>query len=226
MLPGQGCASQPPQRRRARARASRCRTPAPAVCRKRLARQRDVAAPLAQRRQVHRDQVQPVEQVLAELRRARPSRRGCGWWRRRRARPPCAAGSSRAPRRCGPAARAAASPARPASSSPISSRKMVPPSASSKRPLPVLARVGEGALHVAEHLALEQRGRDAAQVDLHERPARAARLLRWSASATSSLPVPLSPVISTEASVGADAAHELEHAQEARGPRPTRPPKS
>ena len=34
--------------------------------------------------------------------------------------------------------------------------------------------------------------------------ARAARrLLRWMASATSSLPVPLSPVISTDASVGA-----------------------
>ena len=49
----------------------------------------------------------------------------------------------------------------------------MPPSASSKRPLRSCARVGEGAAHVAEHLALEQRRRDAAEVHLDERPARA-----------------------------------------------------
>ena len=47
----------------------------------------------------------------------------------------------------------------------------------------------------------KQRGGDAAAFDLHQRAARLRRLLRWMASASSSLPVPLSPVISTEASV-------------------------
>ena len=47
----------------------------------------------------------------------------------------------------------------------------MPPSAISKRPLRFCARVGEGAAHVAEHLALEQRRRDPAEVDLDERRA-------------------------------------------------------
>ena len=58
-------------------------------------------------------------------------------------------------------------------SSPISSRKMVPPAASSNAPRPARLRAGERALLVAEQLALEQVGRDRAAVDDHERLVRA-----------------------------------------------------
>ena len=52
--------------------------------------------------------------------------------------------------------------------SPISSRNIVPPSASSKRPSLLRDGAGEGALLVAEQLALEQPGRDGRAVHLHE----------------------------------------------------------
>ena len=64
------------------------------------------------------------------------------------------------------------------------------------------ARVGEGAAGVAEELALEQRLGHGRAVDRDEGPA-LRRPRRWSARATSSLPVPLSPVMSTDASVSA-----------------------
>ena len=55
---------------------------------------------------------------------------------------------------------------------------------------------GEGPLHVAEQLALEQRLGQRAAVDRDK--GTIARASRWcSARATSSLPVPLSPVMST-----------------------------
>ena len=64
-------------------------------------------------------------------------------------------------------------------------------------------RAGEGALHVAEELALEQVLGDGAAVDGDERrPARAGER-RWISRAISSLPVPVSPVMSTEMSVAA-----------------------
>ena len=68
--------------------------------------------------------------------------------------------------RCGaPGARAAASPARGAASSPISSRKSVPPEAASKRPMRRSRGVGEGAPLVAEQLALDQPVGDRGAVD-------------------------------------------------------------
>ena len=67
----------------------------------------------------------------------------------------------------------------------------------------VLARrAGEAALLVAEQLALDQVRRDRAAVDREEGAARA-RECSCSVCATSSLPVPVSPMISTVASVGA-----------------------
>ena len=56
-------------------------------------------------------------------------------------------------------------------------------------------RAGEGALHVAEELALEQVLRDGAAVDGDERARCARGERRWISRATSSLPVPVSPVI-------------------------------
>ena len=53
--------------------------------------------------------------------------------------------------------------------SPTSSRNSVPPSASSKRPGRRAHRAGEGALLVAEQLALEHAGRERRAVDAHER---------------------------------------------------------
>ena len=70
-------------------------------------------------------------------------------------------------------------------------------------------RVGERAARVAEQLALEQRLGHRGAVDRDERARRARRLRWWSARATSSLPVPLSPVISTVASVVGDAVDQL-----------------
>ena len=55
------------------------------------------------------------------------------------------------------------------SRSPISSRKIVPPCGDLEAALAIGAGVGEGAADVAEHLALEQRRRHAAEIDLHER---------------------------------------------------------
>ena len=56
---------------------------------------------------------------------------------------------------------------------------------------------------MAEQLALEELGRDRRAVDRHERRCRARRPCRWIARATSSLPVPVSPRISTVASLSA-----------------------
>ena len=63
----------------------------------------------------------------------------------------------------------------------------------------VAVGAGEAALHVAEQLRLEQRLRQAGAVDGDERALRP-RALRVDALATSSLPTPLSPVMSTFAS--------------------------
>ena len=52
--------------------------------------------------------------------------------------------------------------------SPISSRKSVPPAAASTLPLRSIAGAGEGALLVAEQLALEERFGDRRAVDRHE----------------------------------------------------------
>ena len=99
-----------------------------------LGEQRDVFAALAQRRQVTIDDVEPVEQVLAERASAAPRLAGRGSSRRRRARRPSPVACRRRARTRAPAARAAAWPGA-GGSSPISSRKSVPPSACSKRPL-------------------------------------------------------------------------------------------
>ena len=64
-----------------------------------------------------------------------------------------------------------------------------------------LDRAGERAALVAEQLRLEQRLRERRAVDGDERLARARVLRSCSVRATSSLPVPLSPVISTGASL-------------------------
>ena len=57
----------------------------------------------------------------------------------------------------------------------ISSRKSVPPSASSKRPFAATVRPGERTALVPEELALEQRLGKGRAVDLHERAARRGR---------------------------------------------------
>ena len=75
--------------------------------------------------------------------------------------------------------------------------------ANSNLPGLVLDGAGEGAALEAEQLRLEQLGRQRRAVDLDERAARAAATRRGCARATSSLPVPLSPRISTVTSVSA-----------------------
>ena len=60
---------------------------------------------------------------------------------------------------------------------------------------------GEGALHVPEELTLDEVLGDGAAVDDDERPVRRGCERRWISRAMSSLPVPVSPVMSTEMSV-------------------------
>ena len=61
---------------------------------------------------------------------------------------------------------------------------------------------GEGSLLVAEQLALDEPDGQGGAVDLDQRLG-GARLVEWMARAISSLPVPVSPLISTVASVAA-----------------------
>ena len=75
----------------------------------------------------------------------------------------------------------------------------------------VAQRAGERALLVAEELALEQLARDRRAVDADQRPVAALGCASWMARAISSLPVPVSPVISTVASVGATSLHLAQH---------------
>ncbi len=92
------------------------------------------SAALAQRRQVNAVHVQAVEQVAAEGAGSRPPAAGRRWLPRRSAR---RRGAPRSRRCAAPRpirARAAAWPAAPTASSPISSRKSVPPLACSIRP--------------------------------------------------------------------------------------------
>ena len=70
----------------------------------------------------------------------------------------------------------------------------------------LLRRARERALLVAEQLALDELGRDRGAVDLDERAVARGRCWAWRWRATSSLPVPGSPVMSTRASVGATRA--------------------
>jgi len=85
--------------------------------------------------------------------------------------------------------------------SPISSRKMVPPSASSKRPNRLaMAPLKAPFSWPNSSLSTNPAGK-AAQLTLMS--GLSLRLLvEWMARAISSLPVPVSPVTSTEASVG------------------------
>ena len=81
-------------------------------------------------------------------------------------------------------------------SSPISSRNRVPPCACLEQAGLRARRAGEGAALVAEELALEQRLGNGAAVDATN--GRSRRGLRsWIARATSSLPVPVSPSMTT-----------------------------
>ena len=138
------------------------------------------SARLAQRRDRDGEDVQAVEEVGAEA--ALPHLAlevavGGGDEAHVDARP---SSRSRAARTRRSAARAAAWPARSSGSSPISSRKIVPPSATSKRPRVRGDRAGEGALLVAEQLALDERGGQGGAVHGDERPAPAGAARRGS----------------------------------------------
>ena len=89
--------------------------------------------------------------------------------------------------------------------SPTSSRKMVPPSASSKRPARRSSAPVKAPFSCPNSSEAINVGGMAAQFTLtNARDARCERL--WIARATSSFPVPVSPVMSTVESVGATCA--------------------
>ena len=102
-----------------------------------------------------------------------------------------------------------------AACSPISSRNSVPAVGQLELALPLHVGPGERPLLVAEQLALQQRLGDGAAVDGHERGGCAGCLL-WTARATSSLPVPLSPWIE-DGHVG--LGHQRHHAEDLAHPR-------
>ena len=163
-----------------------------------LDEQRDVLRPLAQRRQRDRDDVEPVVQVLPEPAvrdelpqvavgrgddahvdldrlRVRPSALELALLQHAQQ---LGLELERDARR---SRRGRSSRRRPARSGPSCS--------------PIGA--GEGALLVAEELALDQRLGERRAVDRARAACRARRCGAWMARATSSLPVPVSPVIST-----------------------------
>ena len=78
----------------------------------------------------------------------------------------------------------------------------------------LLQRAGERALLVAEQRALDQLARNRGEVDGDERRRRAFADSRCSSRASSSLPVPLSPRISTVADSFATLCTRLEHVLE------------
>ena len=176
-----------------------------------LREQQAVALPIAQRRHADGHLADAIEQVIAEMRRCRSAssrlrlvaqtmRRSSGIGVRPPMRSTVRSCSTRSIFACSDAG-----------ISPISSRNTVPPSAASSLPGVRLAAPGEGALLIAEQLALQQVSGMAAQLmatnGLCERPES-----RCTARASSSLPVPLSPSSSTVALVGATfsiARHRL-----------------
>ena len=179
-------------RRRRRAAAAAAAEPPQEV----LGQQRHVLRPVAQRRQVDLEDVQPEEQVVAEPAGGDAARAGRGAWPtgcrtltvlRLRCRRPAA------PR--GAPARAAASPAPAAGCRPVRRGTTVPPSARASSPGRGPVGPGERPPDVAEQLALDEVRVQGGDVDREERLVAPAGCGRWTARATSSLPVPLSPVI-------------------------------
>ena len=153
--------------RQGRAAAGRLGDALPAV----LGEAGNVRPALPERRGGEPDDVEAVEQVLAEA-----SRR--------------ASGSRR------PGARGAAWPARGGVSSATSSSRTVPPDDSSSGPFPLLRRAGERAPRMPEQFGLEQLVAEHGAVDRHEdRPA--ARPLLVERGRSGSLPVPVSPSTTT-----------------------------
>ena len=161
--------------------------------RKKLASWADVSRALAQRRELERDDVEPVVEVLAEraLRDALPCRSRLVAATMRTSTLSVSLPPTRSNVRSCRTRRSLTCVA--SGISPISSRKSVPPSACSKRPSRRATRAGERALLVAEELALEERLGERGAVEAHERRLRARAARAWSISAMSSLPVPLSP---------------------------------
>ena len=201
-LPGQACA-------RMRATASRAEArPRPARARGRTPRGSAARAPrrpaaLAQRRQVDADHVAGGSRgPRGSCPRARAAR-GRGWWPRRCARR-SAAGACR--RRGGtrrPASTRSSFACVAGVMSPISSRNSVPPSACSKRPARWRSAPVKAPRSWPNSSRLEQRLGQRRAVHLHERARRRAASRRGSGPATSSLPVPVSPVSSTVERLGA-----------------------
>ena len=121
-----------------------------------------------------------------------PPRAGRGWWRRSRARRP--AGTCCCPRGGSPGVSSTRSSLGWSSRAARRSRRgrWCRRGPARRRPTRRLSGAGEGALLVAEQLALQQVGGDGAAVDHHEGPSRRA-LARWMASAACSCRCPSRP---------------------------------
>ena len=97
----------------------------------------------------------------------------------------------------------------------ISSSSSVPPSAARKKPSLAPRRAGEGALLVAEQHRLEHRLGQRAQLIATNGLSRAVEPVVDDAASTS-LPVPVGPLISTVMSAGGDALGEREQRERSR----------
>ena len=174
------------------------------------------------------DDVEAVEEVLAQLAGGHRLLDADSWWRRGRARRPVNG--------CGPAdARDGRDVSSTRSSrtwssggiSVISSRKQRPLVRALEVPLVLPVGAGEAAALVAEELALDQVRGDGAAVHGHEGLRSPRRLRSWMVCATTSLPVPVSPEIRMRASLRRHALDEvvdlLHRRRRRRRGRPNRP---
>ena len=112
--------------------------------------------PLAQRRHLDRDHVQAVEEVLAEAAVADRLLAGSGWWPRSPARRRVTVFEEPTGSKVRSWSTRSSFTWRFGLMSPISSRKIVPPSASAKRPSRWLTALVKAPSHVAEELGFEQ----------------------------------------------------------------------
>ena len=126
---------------------------------KRWARRSTSLAARAEGRHVDADDVDAIEEVLAEALLRHLGARGRGWSRRRCARRTDTSASPPTGRTVRSWRTRRSFACIPAGISPISSRKSVPARRLHEEPRARRAGVGERALHVAEELALEQRSR-------------------------------------------------------------------
>ena len=163
--------------------------------------QRDVLAPLAQRRHPDRHDVEPIEQILAKPPGARSRRRARGWTRRPPAHRPRRGSTPLPARRSAPAARARSCPGSRAACRRLR-RETGCRHARARRCRPCAAR-RRSLVFAAEQLDLEPVGPHRRAIDRDKRPLRRAASAHAAGARRPPCRSPAAPVIRTRLPVGA-----------------------